>query len=109
MRRLTLVLLATFFLLGAAPKKSTKPAPPPPPPPAAPDVVPHPIALFLGSLCKSGTRQVTLKATAYGTRFFIEEPTGVTVYRFEKGQYVKEEFMRGSKLAAAQKKYSAAK
>ena len=100
MRRLTVVLLATFFLLGAAPKKSS-----PPPSPAAPDVVPHQIALFLGTLTKDGARQVSLRATAVGTRFFLEEPTGVTVYRFENGGYVKEEFLRKAKLAAAIKKY----
>lgn len=100
MRRLLTLLLA-LFLLGAAPKKST------PPVPAAPDVVPHSIALFLGSLSKNGARQVTFRATAVGTRFFIEEPSGVTVYRYDKGHYVKEELMRGAKLAAATKKYAA--
>jgi hypothetical protein len=99
------VLLLAMLVLGAAPKKKT--APPPPPSPTAPDVVPHSMALFLKSLCKDGTRQVTFRANAVGTRFFIEEPIGVMVYRYEKGQYVKEEFMRGAKLAAALKKYPA--
>jgi hypothetical protein len=100
------VLLLAMLVLGAAPNKK-KTTPPPPPAPTAPDVVPHSMALFLKSLCKDGTRQVTFRANAVGTRFFIEEPTGVTVYRFDKGQYVKDEFMRGAKLAAALKKYPA--
>jgi len=104
MRRLTLVLLLAMLVLGAAPKKKTAP---PPPAPTAPDTVPHSMALFLKSLCKDGTRQITFRANAVGTRFFIEEPTGVTVYRYDKGQYVKEEFMRSAKLAAALKKYPA--
>ncbi len=100
------VLLLAMLVLGAAPNKK-KTTPPSPPAPTAPDVVPHSMALFLKSLCKDGTRQVTFRANAVGTRFFIEEPTGVTVYRFDKGQYVKDEFMRGAKLAAALKKYPA--
>ena len=106
MRRLLVALLLAMLVLGAAPKKKT-PAPPPPPSPSAPDVVPHSMALFLKSLCKDGSRQVTIRANAVGTRFFIEEPAGVTVYRFEKGRYVKETFMRDAKLAAALKKYPA--
>ena len=102
MRRLLPIVLMTFLLLGAAPAKKSSP---PPPSPAAPDVVPHQIALFLGTLTKDGARPVTMRATAVGTRFFFEEPTGVTVYRFDKGRYVKEEFMRAAKLAAATKKY----
>lgn len=103
MRRLLVALLLAMFVLGAAPKKKTAP---PPPAPAAPEVVPHSMALFLKALCKDGTRQITFRANAVGTRFFIEEPTGVTVYRFDKGQYMKDEFMRGAKLAAALKKYA---
>lgn len=108
MRRLAglIVLLLTFSVLATAQKKKSAP-PPPPPAPAAPDVVPHSIALFLGGLSKDGTKQVTFRATAIGTRFFLEEPTGVTVYRFEKGLYVKEIFMRNTNLAAAKKKYPA--
>lgn len=104
MRRLLLVLLLAMLVLGAAPKKKT---PPPPPAPAAPEVVPHSMALFLKSLCRDGTRQITFRANAVGTRFFIEEPAGVTVYRFDKGHYVKDEFLRGTKLAAALKQYAA--
>ena len=29
-----------------------------------------------------------------GVRFFFEEPGGVTVYRFDNGKYIKEEFLR---------------
>ena len=99
------MLLLTVSVFAATPKK--KSAPPPPPVPAAPDMVPHSIALFLGGLSKDGTKQVTFRATAIGTRFFIEEPTGVTVYRFDKGLYVKEAFLRNTNLAAAKKKYPA--
>jgi hypothetical protein len=95
-----IVLLLAVSLSGAAPKKKSTP-----PAPAAPDVVPHSIALFLGSLSKDGARAVTFKATAIGTRFFIEEPTGVTIYRYDKGHYVKQEFVRGMTLAAAMKKF----
>jgi hypothetical protein len=94
-----IVLLLALSISGAAPKKKS-----PPPAPVAPDVVPHSIALFLGSLSKDGTRSVTFKATALGTRFFIEEPTGVTVYRYDRGHYVKQEFLRGVTLTAAVKK-----
>jgi hypothetical protein len=78
----------------------------PPPPPVAPDVLPHSIALFLGSLCNEGGREVRFKARAHGVRFFFEEATGVTVYRFEKGEYVKEEFLRGFTLERAVKRYA---
>ena len=97
--RLTVIVLA-LTLVAATPKKKD------PPLPAAPDVVPHSIALFLGSLSRDGARQVTFRATAVGTRFFIEEPTGVTVYRFDKGRYVKEEFVRGTTLMKMIKKYA---
>ena len=101
MRRLAGLIALAVFLVAAAPKKKSTP-----PPPAAPDVVPHSIALFLGSLCKDGSRQITFRAQAMGTRFFIEEPTGVTVYRYDRGHYVKEEFLKGVKLAAAMKKHA---
>src|SRR5688500_17588134 len=100
MRRLAAILLA-LTMLAASPKKKAAP----PPSPAAPDVVPHSIALFLGSLSKDGARQVTFRATAMGTRFFLEEPAGVTVYRFEKGRYVKQELLRGITLKTAMKRY----
>ena len=102
MQRLAGLIALLLFLVAASPQKK-KPAAPSP---AAPDVVPHSIALFLGSLSKDGQRHVTFKAQAMGTRFYFEEPTGVTVYRFDRGHYVKEEFIKGVKLAAAMKKHA---
>ena len=77
-----------------------------PPATIAPDAVPHSIAQFLRTLSGDGGRQVTFKATAVGMRFFFEETTGVTVYRFDNGRYIKEEFLRGSTLAKAVKRYA---
>ena len=54
----------------------------------APDTFPHSIAMYLGSMCNEGGREVSFKARAHGIRFFFEEKAGVTVYRFEKGQAV---------------------
>ena len=102
MRKLAGVVALVLLLVAASPKKKAAA----PPPPAAPDVVPHSIALFLGSLSKDGARQITFKAAAMGTRFYFEEPTGVTVYRYDRGHYVKEEFLKGVKLAAAMKKHA---
>jgi hypothetical protein len=81
--------------LTAAPKKAV----------IAPAEVEHPIAMFLNQLSNSGKRQVTFKASAIGTRFFFEEPAGVTIYRFVNGKYVKERFLAGAKLASAMKRY----
>jgi hypothetical protein len=101
MRRLAGLIALVVLLVAASPKKKAAALPPP----AAPDVVPHSIALFLGSLCKDGSRQITFRAQAMGTRFYLEEPTGVTVYRYDRGHYVKDEFLKGVKLAAAMKKH----
>jgi hypothetical protein len=102
MRKLPLLLLLVLLLtLGAAPKKKS-----PPPVPVAPADIAHPMALFLKQLSKDGTRQVTFRATAVGTRFFFEETTGVTVYRFQGGKYVREAFLRGVRLPAAVKRYA---
>ena len=100
MRKVVALLLAAALSVSAAPAKKT-------PSSVAPDAVPHSIAMFLGSLCNEGGRQVTFKARAFGVRFFFEEPAGVTVYRFEKGRYVKEEVLRGFTLDRAVKKYAA--
>ncbi|HEX8255873.1 MAG TPA: hypothetical protein VF846_22225 [Thermoanaerobaculia bacterium] len=102
MRKIAMVLLlVTFSLSAAAPKKkSTTPVT------NAPDSVPHSIAQFLRTTSRDGARQVTFRATAIGTRFFFEEPSGVTVYAYRNGNYVKEEFLRGVKLAAATKRYA---
>ncbi|HEY0144275.1 MAG TPA: hypothetical protein VGF48_25540 [Thermoanaerobaculia bacterium] len=105
MRNITVVLLLTLAVTAgaAAPKKKT----PPRPVTHAPQQLPHSIATFLRTLSSDGSHQVTFKATAYGHRFFFEEPSGVTVYRFENGDYVRAEFLRGVKLQAAVKRYMA--
>lgn len=100
MRNIAVLVLVAALSVSAAPPKTKAPAS------VAPDAVPHDIAMFLGSLCNGGGRQVTFKARAYGLRFFFEEPVGVTVYRFEKGRYVKEEVLRGFTLDRAVKRYS---
>ena len=105
MRKLLLPLLVLLLTVGASPATKKKTAPPPPPAPIAPPDIAHPMALFLKQLSNDGARQVTFRATAVGTRFFFEETAGVTVYHFEKGRYVKEEFLRGVRLATAVKKY----
>ncbi|HET7435777.1 MAG TPA: hypothetical protein VFN10_13795 [Thermoanaerobaculia bacterium] len=96
--------LALSLPLFAAPAKK-KPAPASAPVAVAPAEIAHSTALFLATLSRHGTTQVTFKANAMATRFFFEEPAGVTVYRFEKGEYRKEEFLKGSTLAKAMKKY----
>jgi len=105
MRKLGLLVMVALLALGAAPKKkvATKAAAPAP---VAPAEIAHPMALFLKQMSTDGTRQVTFRATAMGTRFFFEEPSGVTVYRYLGGRYVREEFLRGYRLATAVKKYS---
>ena len=94
-----LPLMLALSLVAATPKRQ-------PPPRIAPDTLPHEIAQFLRGLSRDGGRQVTFKATAIGTRFFFEETGGVTVYRFANGQYVREQFLAGSTLAKAVKKYA---
>ncbi|HYK04333.1 MAG TPA: hypothetical protein VE974_21460 [Thermoanaerobaculia bacterium] len=108
MRKLLLLLLVlTLSAFAAAPKKTTKQKAKTPPPPVAvaPAEFTHPMALLLKDLSQGGTRQVTFRATAVGTRFFFEEKAGVTVYRFTSGKYTKETFLRGSTLARAVKQY----
>lgn len=100
MRRTTIFLLfVTLSLSAATPKKQ-------PAATIAPADIPHPIAQFLRSLSKDGSRTVTFKASATGTRFFFEEPSGVTVYRYVNGKYVKETFLAGSKLPSVVKRYA---
>jgi hypothetical protein len=94
--RITAAAALLALTLGAAPA---------PPPAAAPDAIPHDIALFLDALSHSGKRRVTLRAEALGTRFFIEEPAGVTVYAWSGGQYKKDAFLAGATLAKAVAKY----
>jgi len=102
-----LLLLLTLSISAATPRR-TPPAATRSKPPAtvAPPALPHSIAQFLRSISNDGKRQVTFKATAVGMRFFFEESTGVTVYRYEKGEYIKEEFLRGSTLPKAVKRYA---
>ena len=88
----TLLLVSTTLI--AAPK------------PIAPDSLPHSSALFLAGLSNDGKRTVTYKAMARNTRFFLEEPAGVTVYVYDGDGYRKEAFLRGVKLDRAVKKYS---
>jgi hypothetical protein len=99
---LTLATLATLGAAGPAPKKKAPAAPAL----AAPERIAHPMALFLSAMAKDGKRQVTYRASAFGTHFFFEEPSGVTVYGFQNGDYVRQEFLKGAKLAAALKKYA---
>lgn len=94
-----LSLLLALSLVAAKPK-------PQPPPRLAPDVLPHAFAQILRGMSKDGQRQVTFRAAAVRTHFFFEEKEGVTVYHFDNGQYVKKEFMRGSTLVKALKKYA---
>lgn len=102
MRRFAVSILSLMFalsLVATTPKRH-------PPARIAPDALPHAMAQFLRTLSRDGSRQVTFKATAVGLRFFFEETSGVTVYRYDNGKYVKEEFLRGSTLAKAVKKYA---
>ena len=96
---LLFVLALTLPLAATAPRRRA-------PVTVAPDALPHAMAMFLGTLSRDGGRQVTFKATAVGMRFFFEEPSGVTVYVFNNGRYVKEEFLRGDVLNKAIKRYA---
>jgi hypothetical protein len=72
----------------------------------APATIAHPMAMFLGELSHDGKDKVTFRASALGTRFFFEEPGGVTVYVYDETVgYRKETFLKGSTLAKALKKY----
>src|SRR5687768_4684389 len=84
----TIVLMRKLAVLVVVGALSISAAPPKPSASVAPDALPHQIAMFLGSMCNEGGREVRFKARAHGLRFFFEEQTGVTVYRFEKGRYV---------------------
>ncbi|HEY2093598.1 MAG TPA: hypothetical protein VGJ81_17125 [Thermoanaerobaculia bacterium] len=76
------------------------------PKPVAPDTLAHSTALFLSGLSNDGRRTVTYKAMARNTRFFLEEPAGVTVYVYDGDGYRKETFLRGMKLERAVKRYA---
>src|SRR5438105_10391094 len=76
-----------------------------PPKRVAPEVMPHPTAMFLASLSGDGRQEVTFKAAAMGTHFFFEEPTGVTVYAYDGRGYRRQTFLKGYTLTKAIKKY----
>jgi len=98
MRRFMTALLVLFATASAfaAPK----------PAPVAPPAIPHAVAMFMASLAGDGKTKVTYTAVASGTHFFFEESGGVTVYTFDGDGYRKSEFLKGSTLAKALKKYS---
>jgi hypothetical protein len=96
-----LLVLAVLCSLVLGAKKA-------PPVTNAPNEVPHTIALFLASMSKDGAKPVTFRASARNTHFFIEEPSGVTVYVWDNGTYRRSEFIRATTLAKAVKRYQAA-
>jgi hypothetical protein len=94
--------LLAIALLAAATTASAATAPKA----IAPATIPHPMAMYLNGLSKDGKQQVTFRSVAIGTRFFLEEPAGVTVYNYDDTVgYRKETFLKGYTLAKALKKY----
>jgi hypothetical protein len=81
-------------------------APPPKPKIVAPDVVPHPTAMFLHSLSNNGKSRVSFRAAATGTRFFFEETAGVSVYLYDGANYRRETFLKRTTLEKAMKAYN---
>jgi hypothetical protein len=80
------------------------------PPPAkpktvAPDTFPHAVAMFLSGLSSDGKQRVAFKASAIGTHFFFEEPTGVSVYVFDGVGYRRQSFLKGNTLGQALAKF----
>ncbi|HEV7484397.1 MAG TPA: hypothetical protein VGQ65_01850 [Thermoanaerobaculia bacterium] len=72
----------------------------------APPTIPHPMAMYLQTLSNDGKDRVSFRASAIGKHFFLEEPTGVTVYVYEESVgYRKETFLKGATLSKAMKKY----
>lgn len=63
--------------------------------------------MFLASLSGDGRQQVTFKAAAMGTHFFLEEAGGVTVYYFDGIGYRRQTFLKGYTLTKAIKRYAA--
>lgn len=90
-----LALFAAATAFAAAPAKHV-----------APDIVPHPTAMFLATLSGDGRQEVVFKAAAMGTHFFFEEPGGVTVYAFDGVGYRRQVFLKGYTLTKAIKKYA---
>jgi hypothetical protein len=106
---LTLLVVATASA-ATAPPKTVAPKTVAPkavaPKTLAPATIPHPTAMFLGSLSKNGKEKVSFRAIAFGTHFFLEETAGVTVYVFDNSVgYRRVTFLKGSTLANALKKY----
>lgn len=95
--------VALALLLAVLPASAAKK--PSPPKTVAPPSIAHANAMFLASLCGAGKTKITLKAQALGTRFFLEEPAGVTVYAFDGDGYKKENFFKGLTMDQAVKKY----
>jgi hypothetical protein len=103
-RRVAAVLVSLNLLAGVA--SSAAAAPWKKQSVMAPDSVPSNVALFLAAMSADGNRRISLRATALGTHFFIEEAAGVTVYTYDgNGGYRKETFLKGSTLEKAAKKY----
>lgn len=91
-----MIILIAIALLGAAPAPKT----------IAPPTLPHPIAMFLANLSREGKQKITFKAAAIGTRFFFEEPTGVSVYDYiGDAGYRRATFLKGYTLTRAMKKF----
>jgi hypothetical protein len=102
-RRLAAALSIVLLFVAAAPKKKAAVAPAPHL--MAPDSVPHAEAMFLAALCKEGKERITFKAAAYGKHFFLEEPSGVTVYTYNGSGYQRSTFLPKLTLEKAMKKY----
>jgi hypothetical protein len=81
--------------------------PPPAPKVIAPESFPHSVAMFLSNLSSEGKQRVQFKAAAFGTHFFFEEPTGVSVYQFDGIGYRRQSFLKGNSLGQALAKYNA--
>jgi len=95
LRLLSITLFAAVTAVAAPPPKNLAPA-----------TIPHPMAMYLSELSKEGRQQVTFRAAAIGTHFFLEEPNGVTVYVYDETVgYRKDAFLKGFTLAKAMKKY----
>jgi hypothetical protein len=82
-------------------------APPPAPKLIAPESFPHAVAMFMSNLSSDGKQRVQFKATAFGTHFFFEEPTGVSVYQFDGVGYRRQSFLKGNTLGQVLAKYNA--
>jgi len=94
--RLHNIFTAVLFAVAAAAAAKT----------IAPPTIPHPMAMYLQTLSNDGKDNVTFRASAVGKHFFLEEPSGVTVYVYEESVgYRKETFLKGATLSKAMKKY----